>query len=297
MPLNPTNFKYAGTGGRGQQQLARDPTSTGVAIIHIEDKSGGADTYSFRLEWQGYAGNPGPFGPAQTGSGGNPSIFDNGDNSNGSGNGNGSRRERATMSSAEAVEACQQEIMRVALQRFNTNKVYFRRTAVENNRGGQDQVRGTIDVSGNNNASARYKFSCGVNLNNGRIRAAQIDASPAGQNARDYGYKGGNYDAMGASNANRVIQACETAADRRLTEQGMQRVGFGSVDIDDRTGNNRVFGTATVNDRNQRQQTVDFSCNVNLQNGTVTSVDAVARRLIGVGDGVPLREIGRAGST
>jgi hypothetical protein len=276
MPLNPNNFRYTATGGRGQQQLVRDPSSTGVAIVRITDNSGGAGIYTFSFEWQGYAGNPGPYssnGPA--GSAGNPSIFDGVTNNN--------SRDRigstgTTLSSSEAVETCQQEIMRQAMQRFNTNNIYFRRTTIDNNRGAQNQVRGTIDLNANNNTSQRYRFNCTVNLNNGRIRSAQIDNAPAGQNTRDYGYKGGNYEAMGPTNANRVIQACETAVDRRLSEQGLQRVGFGSVDIDDRTGANRVFGSATVNGRNQSTQTVDFACGVNLQSGTASSVDVIPRR-------------------
>ncbi len=270
MPVNPTNFKFSATGGRGQQQLVRDPSTTGVAIVRIEDKNGGAANYQFTFEWQGYSGNPAPLGFPQSGSAGNPSIFDN--SAAGASNGKGK-----AMSSAEAVESCQQQIVTLATQRFNTTNVFFRRTSVDNNKRGQDQIRGTIDVNANNQAQ-RYRFNCAVNLNNGRIRSAQIDNAPVGQNTRDFGYDGGNYNAMGVTNANRAIQSCEAAADRRFAEQGLQRVGYGTVDIDDRTGVNRVFGTATVTDRNQRQQTVDFSCPVNLQNGTATSVDTIPRR-------------------
>jgi hypothetical protein len=277
MPLNPTNFKYSALAGRGEQQLTRDPTSTGVAIVRMVDKSGGSASYAFRLEWQGFTGNPEPFGTSQN-SGGNPTIFDGPANTNASNNKSKGKGKANAMSNAEAVETCQQEIMRLATQRFNTNNIYFRRTATDNRNSGQNQVRGTLDVNANNNSAQRYRFSCNVNLNNGRVRSAQIDNSPANQNTRDYGYKGGNYDAMGVTNANRVIQACEAAFDRRLSEQGLQHTGFGSVDVDERAGSTRVLGTATVTDRNQRQQTVDFACNANLQNGTVSSVDMIPRR-------------------
>ena len=166
--------------------------------------------------------------------------------------------------------------MRQSAQRFGTNNVYFRRTAVENNRGGQDRIRGTIDV--NTGANQRYRFNCAVNLNNGHVRSAQIDNAPVQQNTRDYGYSGGNYDTSGVTNSSRAIQNCENAVDRRLTDQGYQRVGFGSIDIDDRTGNDRVFGRVTVNDRSRRQQTVDFACSVNFTNGTVGAVNVIPRR-------------------
>lgn len=256
MPVNPTSFQYKATGGRGQQQLVRDPSDSGVAIVRIEDKSGGSAAYAFTLTWEGYAGNPS-----------SGSIFDPSYNPDTAAKGRG----KNSMSSAEAVESCQQQIMSQATQRFGTNNIYFRRTALQNNKGGQDQVRGTIDVNANNQSS-RYRFNCSVNLNNGRVRSAQIDNAPAGQNVRDYGYNNN------VANSNRAIQACESAVDRRFSEQGWQRVGFGTVDIDDRSGSNRVYGVATVTDSSRRQQTVDFSCRVNFSTGNVDGVDAIPRR-------------------
>ena len=95
------------------------------------------------------------------------------------------------MTSADGVAACQQEILRQATQRFASSDIYFRRTQVEDNRGNQNRVRGTIDVNRGPNRE-RYRFNCMVNLNTGRVRTAQIDTTPAGTNVNDFGYPPNN---------------------------------------------------------------------------------------------------------
>src|SRR5262245_3491150 len=53
MPLNPNNFAVTSVSGRGRQQITRQPSDGGVAIVRIDDPSGGASTYSFSTTWQG----------------------------------------------------------------------------------------------------------------------------------------------------------------------------------------------------------------------------------------------------
>jgi len=272
MPTNPTNFKFTGVDGRGQQQLVRDPRETGVAVIRIDDRSGGSEGYTFDVEWQGYTADSGPFGNTPVGPTEGPFGRDEPLGRQGAG-----RRDTA-ITSAEAVETCQQEITRQAQQRFGTSNLYFRRTAVQNNRGGQDRIQGTIDV--NTGTPQRFRFNCSVNLNNGRVRSAQIENAQVQQNTRDYGYRGGVYDQAGVTNSSRAIQNCENAVDQRLASQGYQRVGFGAIDIDERTGtSDRVFGSVTVRDNAQRQQTIDFTCTVNFTTGTVGEVNVIPRRI------------------
>ena len=256
MPLNPANFSFNGA-GRGQTQLTRDPRDGGGdAVVRVDDPRGGSSTYVLSMQWQGYSDDRGPVGSGD-------SIFNPG--------GQSANAPNQAVSSNEAVELCQQQIMNQAMQRFGNNSVFFRRTTVNNNRGGQDRVRGTIDVD-NRGVQERYRFNCDVNLNNGRVRSAQIENSPVNQNTRDFGYSGGN-----AANASRAIQACESAVDRRLAGQGYQRL-FGSVDIDERTSSNRVFGSVSVSDAGRNQQTMDFACTVDFSTGAVSSVDVVPRR-------------------
>jgi hypothetical protein len=252
MPTNPSNFKFSGVDGRGTQTLIGDPARSGVAVIRIDDPAGGAQGYTFDVEWQGGTTNDvlRPLGSPRSGD--------------------------AQITSAEGVEACQQDISRQASQRFGTNDIYFRRTQIDNNKGGQDRVRGTIDVKRGGNNSERYRFDCAINLRNGRIRSAQIDANQATANTRDYGSSNANNN-MNASN--RAMQSCETAVNGRLSEQGYQRAGIASIDFDERNSTgNRIYGSSRVNDRGGRSQTVDFTCTVDMNTGNVQSADVVPRR-------------------
>jgi hypothetical protein len=254
MPANPANFRFSGVDGRGKQTLVSDPSQNGLAVIRIEDTAGGAQGYTFNVEWQGGVNNDilRPLGP-DANRGGNTQI-----------------------TSAEGVEACQQEISRQASQRFGTNDIYFRRTQIDNNKGAQDRVRGTIDVQRGGANSERYRFDCGINLRNGRIQSAQIDANPAPANTRDYGYSN---NSRYANSTQRAMQACEAAVNGRLNEQGYQRAGVASIDFDEsNSSGNRIFGSARVNDRGGRGQTLDFSCTVDMNTGNVQSADVIPRR-------------------
>src|SRR5205809_1425200 len=51
MPANVGNFRFAGVDGRGRQDLIRDPRNGGVAVVQIEDQQGGAEGYTFDIEW------------------------------------------------------------------------------------------------------------------------------------------------------------------------------------------------------------------------------------------------------
>src|SRR5204863_3623965 len=59
MPASPANFRFSGVDGRGRQELTRDPRNGGVAVVQIEDKQGGAEGYTFDINWD----SRGPGGP------------------------------------------------------------------------------------------------------------------------------------------------------------------------------------------------------------------------------------------
>jgi hypothetical protein len=70
MPLNPANFRFTGIDGRGRQDLVRDPSRGGVAVVRIEDSKGGSEGYTFDLEWGGAGGGWQDLGRNDRGSGG-----------------------------------------------------------------------------------------------------------------------------------------------------------------------------------------------------------------------------------
>src|SRR5437773_9161116 len=77
MPASPANFRFSGVDGRGRQQLVRDPRNGGVAVVQIEDKQGGAEGYTFDVDWD--ARQPNVRGNSYTGpvaGGGQPNYQD-----------------------------------------------------------------------------------------------------------------------------------------------------------------------------------------------------------------------------
>ncbi len=102
----------------------------------------------------------------------------------------------------------------------------------------------------------------------------KLTTTPAGQNVQDYGYNNTN----NAATSSRAIQSCESAVDRRLTEQVSSGSEWGPWILMTASARVAVYGNATVTDQNRRQQVVDFSCSMNSRDGTVTSVDVIPRR-------------------
>lgn len=159
LPQNPRDFRFAGVDGRGRQDLVRDPRNGGVAVVRIEDKDNGREGYTFDLFWNaGFdGGRPGPGGPGPGGPrpGGAPP-----------------RSQRWT--TEQAVRGCQDSVRQQAADRFRTNAINFRRTAIDDNPSRRDWVMGSFTVR-RYNRDEEYRFSCSVDFDSGRVRSAQID--------------------------------------------------------------------------------------------------------------------------
>ncbi len=187
MPVNPVNFRFAGVDGRGRQDLIRDPRNGGVAVVRIEDKDGGSEGYTFDLFW-GAVGNQGAYGNQ----GGNyrpgPPPSDNrGDDRYreypddryrpGWRESDYNRRYGHGFASDEAVRVCQDSVAQQARSRFRNGDVHFGWTRVEDAPGREDWVIGSVDVHRFGRLE-RYRFSCSVNFDSGRIRTAQLETRP-----------------------------------------------------------------------------------------------------------------------
>ena len=58
LPGNPSNFRFTGVDGHGRQGLSSDPNSNnGVAVIHIENTTGGNEGYTADITWGGGLNN------------------------------------------------------------------------------------------------------------------------------------------------------------------------------------------------------------------------------------------------
>ena len=210
MPVSPANFRFSGVDGRGRQDLTRDPREGGVAVVQIEDRNGGAEAYTFDINWDArgdvrgpnaggnYPNNNGPV------NGGYPQNSpDRGYANSGRGPGNGPayddpnrdryraadqyrpnyrdsdyyRRYGHGFGTDEAVRVCQQAIVNQASRRFRNNEIHFQRTSIDDNPGRNDWVIGTVDVH-RGPREERYGFSCSVDFGSGRVRSAELDPRP-----------------------------------------------------------------------------------------------------------------------
>lgn len=156
------DFRFRGIDGRGRQTLLRDPRENGgVAVIGIEDRSGGSEGYTFDLEWRdGYFGSGG-FGRPSDG------RNDNGRFGDGIGRGIGRGNDQA-----RAIRVCQNAVRDRASRDYGLRGLEFERTAVDNNPGREDWIVGTI--RGDRGNRDRYDFACSVDFNGGNVRSVDL---------------------------------------------------------------------------------------------------------------------------
>jgi hypothetical protein len=186
MPANPSNFRLQGIDGRGRQTLIRDPQNGGVAVVQIEDRDNGAEGYTFDILWDARGYNQGQ-GQVQGPIAGNGPVYRD-DNQNRNRNDDqyrGNNRDGAYyrqyghgFAKDEAVRVCQQEVSRVAMQRFRgVRDIHFLNTRTDDNPGREDWVTGNLDLHRGPRQEV-YNFSCSVNFDNGQVRTAQLDSRP-----------------------------------------------------------------------------------------------------------------------
>jgi hypothetical protein len=206
--------------------------------VRIQDSGGGAEGYTFDLVWRasGFASSPAgqPLGG----------------------------RDRGGLSD-ESARACQDAVRERANQQYGLRHIDFGNLNIDDNPGRNDRIMGSFDVRRGND-SDMYRFSCSVDLANGRVRGVEIspvrDAAAADRN-RDRDHAG---------------SACRRAAERRIQQDGYQNVQFGSLNADMRR-NDWFTGTARAQRGNGRGYDFDIGCAVNPDNGDVRSLQVNRR--------------------
>jgi hypothetical protein len=222
--------------GRGRGQLIASPRNGGPAVVRIEDDEGGAETYRLEFQWAG------GFTSQQY-----PSY-------------GGNRRGPARVSQDQAVENCRQAVRQEARNRFGAEDVNFRQINIDDNQGNRDLVVGTVAVRSGWNEQT-FPFSCTMNLNNGRVRQARINGVGNDKNNR-FGSAARDVEA-------RETDQCRKAVASRI---GTDRVEFGSINVQDRNGEDVVTGEARANGREYQ-----YACSVSPFSGNVRSVDVRLR--------------------
>jgi Protein of unknown function (DUF3011) len=263
MPASAADFRFTGVDGRGRQQLVGDPRNGGVAVVRIEDPQGGSEGYTFDLTWSGGSGY-------NTGSGIGSGVGRGGDRRN---EPSPDRYGQSTgqFSNDEALRVCQDAVRQQAAQRFNTSNITFQRSGLDGNQGRRDLVTGTFSIRrGASGRDETHRFSCALNLDNGRVGSVQIDSAPDGNYAPGYG----NPNSPSNSPS---MQQCERAIQDRIRRDGYESVEIQSINADNRSGRgDSIVGNARAA-RGNGFDTFDFSCVVNASNGSIRSVD-VRRR-------------------
>jgi hypothetical protein len=236
-PMPATASLRANVNGRGNARVVAMPSNGSPAVIHIEDREGGASTYQFDISW----GDQGSNNQGSSNQGYAPPAADRRDSDRGYGYNNGGGR----FTAEQAVNVCRDAIRQQAMDRFGTRDVNVGRIHMDDNPGRNDWVVGNVNVRHD-----QYPSSCSVNFDSGRVRSAQIDAPS-------------NQGDAGRSMVDREMDTCRNAVVDRL---GGGRVEFGDMNVD--PDGDTVRGGARG-----REGWVNFACHVNQYNGNVRNVD------------------------
>jgi hypothetical protein len=225
LPASMADFHFKGVDGRGSQRLIQDPRNNrGVAVIRIEDPKGGAEAYTFDIEWGG------PVGGVNNGSIGN--------------RGGGNR-----FSTDQAIDTCRTEVRARGERDYNLRNIQVNSVAADRGQGRREWVNGTFTSRG-----GEYRFNCLLDYNSGQVRTLEILRPDGGMLA-----PGGQprYD------RNAVLRACQDAVVARVGRDGYGNVHFASTVIDNRR-DDFVSGELTasrgpVGDRFDFSCTMDFN--------------------------------------
>jgi hypothetical protein len=280
MPANAANFRFQGVDGRGRQQLVRAPGNGGPAVVRIEDSEGGSEAYTFDIFWGGGYGNNGydrstDQGYDRRNAPGYDRRNDPGyDRRNDQGYypaapgyyNPGVRR----LTASQAIAACREDVRQRARQRFGQGNIDFRNLRVDDNPGRRDWVTGSFFLRSDRDRDNPHQFACSVNFDNGAVRWAQIDPE-GGRFSESYGSADRSYAASDA------MQNCGREVGDRVRQRGYRDVRVGSMNLDDRPGRNDwVMGSLTA-ERGRGFERFDFSCNVDLSDGDVRTVNLTHR--------------------
>jgi hypothetical protein len=186
MPVNPPNFRFRGVDGRGRQDLVQDPRGGRPAVIHIEDRNGGREGYTFEIAWN----NGGP-------------QFDRGPIPGG------------RFTTEQAIRVCQDAARQEAMNRFRTDEVRFDRVNLDDNPGRRDWVVGMMEARPRHGPERRARFSCSVDFATGRVRSVNLEPIEGG---------GRDMSAAAFDNCRRAV--ADRLRDQGYVEPDFNRVRF-----------------------------------------------------------------------
>jgi len=267
MPNNAEGFRFQGVDGRGRVNLVSNPRTGGAAVVRIEDPEGGAEGYTFDIMWgrQYTSGAPGGVGGYdRSGDYDRSAPPPAGNRGWWTGGGIWGSGQRATN---EAIRVCRDDVRERAARELGSGNVVFRDTRLQDQPGRRDWVMGSFTTRGR-----PHEFACSVDFASGRVRWAQIDAQGGrwGENT-----SADRRDNRGDSRA--AVENCRDEVTMRLRNRGLGNVDFSRLSIDNNPGRNDwVIGSVQASGR-RGTELYNFSCQVNMNNGNVRSVDLTRR--------------------
>lgn len=151
LPRNPVDFRFLGTGGRGQATLVRQPAGNrGTATIRISDPQRGRGIYTFELAWREGGGWP-PAAPAPL-------------------PGRGPWQGGSPIQTA--VRSCQDSVTN-RLNHDGCRSVTFEHTTPDSRPGGYDRITGSV-TGRRVMETSWFGFTCSADFRSGTIRSVDV---------------------------------------------------------------------------------------------------------------------------
>ncbi len=277
LPYRMTDFRFRGIDGRGTQRLAQDPrNNNSIAVIRIEDPSGGSEGYTFTIEWSGASGGAPTDGFATIG--GYPTTSTS--STAGTGGILSSRRGATrTISAERALDLCRAEVHTRGERDYGLRNLDITAVGVDTSQGRRNWITGTFtDSSGTFLRGSGYRFNCSMDYSSGQVGAVEIlraDGSTVQPGTTSGAYRSGTIYGTSGYNQAQVLRACQDAVVARVNQSGYQNVQFGSTGIDtQRSG--WVSGTITAS-RVLVSDTFDFGCSMDFSAARVLDVQVNRR--------------------
>jgi hypothetical protein len=271
LPYNMTDFKFKGIDGRGKVVLQKDPRgNNSMAVIRIDDPRGGAEGYTFDIEWSGASGGAPTGGFAV--STGQPPTGQTPVTRSGRAASTRSRRGTRNLTAERAIDLCGTAVKEVAERDYNLRNIDITQAGLDTTPGREDWVTGTFTSrTGNFRRGSGYRFNCAMDYNAGHVRGIELMRAdgtllpvPSATAAA-----GGQYDQA------RVFRACQDAVVSRAARDGYQNLSFSSTAIDaNRSG--WVIGTVTAT-RGPVSDTFDFGCSMDFSAATLRNLEFTRR--------------------
>ncbi len=266
LPYSMTEFRFKGIDGRGKVQLTQDPRyNNGMAVIRIDDPRGGAEGYTFAIEWSGASGG------APTGGFAAPASAEPGTPARKARAGFPGRMASRSISAERAIDLCREEVRTRATRDYSLRNVEITGAAADTDANRRGWITGTFHGRGGAawRRAAGYRFNCAVDYSTGKVRSVEILGADGA--AVQPASTSGAYGAGAANNQAQALRTCQDAVVSRTARDGYENVRFSSTAVDtSRSG--WITGTITAS-RGPVTDTFDFGCSMNPGTAVVRDVE------------------------